>query len=70
MMQWLERLHDAVPLVCPGCLLACFPENLHLLLQASPGEWPWEAIVLIGWLVFFRILVGSHRSSRGPAIDV
>lgn len=25
--------------------------------QASPNEWPWEAIVLIGWLVLFRFLV-------------
>ena len=25
--------------------------------QENTENWPWEAIVLIGWLIFFRYLV-------------
>ncbi|CAL5220454.1 g2473 [Coccomyxa viridis] len=43
--------NPACTIIPPGGLQA----KLHL--QENTENWPWEAVVLIGWLIFFRYLV-------------
>ena len=31
--------------------------HMRFSMQENTEEWPWEAVVLIGWLIFFRYLV-------------